>query len=377
MCLESSGPVEKGIRIKLGYLLWAALILISLLMNPAPLQAQDPQKSLSIFPILMYDTNIGWGYGVRAKCVQFLANKESFDVIAFNSTKGERWYVFTFSIPDMEIRQGQEYEFSLDIKAEFDKYLKYYYFGLGPDSSETDRSELTFEKKELQVRTGRGIRADLIIEVHYVLKNVAYLNVEEDKPFTGELREVGYKFSPFLTLLLRYDTSDSQIHPRTGHRLIVQSDIAARILGNAETRFHRLTLDFRKYSPFLSSRDILAFRVLVQKISGSRLPLYEMSSLGGGSEMSVMRGFALNRFLDKGKFLLITEYRFPVWKRLGATACVEAGSVWPSLSKIDLKKTVVDIGFGLRYYLRNFIVRFDTGISKEGIGMYFNFGHVF
>jgi len=40
-------------------------------------------------------------------------------------------------------------------------------------------------------------------------------------------------------------------------------------------------------------------------------------------------------------------------------------------------KTVVDIGFGLRYYLRNFVVRFDTGISEEGLGLYFNFGHVF
>ncbi len=346
-------------------------------MKPVPLQADSQEKSLSFFPILMYDTNIGVGLGVKAKCVQLLANKESFDVIAFNSTKGERWYVFAFSIPDVEIRQGQEYNFSFDIKAEYDKYLKYHFFGLGPGSRESDRTEFTLEKRELQLRAGRGIRPNFIIEVHYVLKSVAYLNVEGNKPFSDELRKVGDNFSPFLTLLFRYDTSDSQIHPRAGHRLIFQNDAATPILGNKKTRFHRMTLDFRKYSSLLSHKDVLAFRVLVQKITGSRIPLYEMSSLGGGSEMAVLRGFALNRFLDKGKFLLITEYRFPLWKRVGANVFLEAGSVWPSWSKIELKKTVVDIGFGLRYYLRNFVVRFDTGISEEGVGLYFNFGHVF
>jgi len=37
----------------------------------------------------------------------------------------------------------------------------------------------------------------------------------------------------------------------------------------------------------------------------------------------------------------------------------------------------VNIGWGLRYYLQNFVVRFDMGFSDEGMGIYFNFGHAF
>ncbi len=53
------------------------------------------------------------------------------------------------------------------------------------------------------------------------------------------------------------------------------------------------------------------------------------------------------------------------------------GLVWPSWSEIRLDNAVVDIGWRLRYYLQNFVVRFDMGFSNEGMGIYFNFGHVF
>jgi len=45
--------------------------------------------------------------------------------------------------------------------------------------------------------------------------------------------------------------------------------------------------------------------------------------------------------------------------------------------KDDLGQVKIDLGWGLRYYLHNFVVRFDMGFSGEGTGVYFNFGHVF
>ena len=56
---------------------------------------------------------------------------------------------------------------------------------------------------------------------------------------------------------------------------------------------------------------------------------------------------------------------------------MDAGNIWPSWTEIDLGKSVIDFGWGLRYYLRNFVVRFDMGFSDEGAEIYFNFGHVF
>ena len=358
--------------------LWLIILLgFVFLLPPILLGTEDEDKSLSVFPILMYDTDIGVGYGGKIKLVSFLAKKESFDLILFNSSKGERWLVFTFSIPDFEIRQGKKYALSFDIKAEYDKYNKYYFYGIGPSARKEDETVFTYEKKELQLTLGRGFTESFVIECSYFLKNVSYFQVEEDQVFTDVIKGVGEHFTPYLSLVFRYDTSDSQIHPRKGYRLLFQNDLAASALGNRNAEFYRFALDFRKYFLLLGERDVLAFRVLVQKIYGSNIPIYEMVILGGGSTMEIMRGYKLNRFQDKGKLLANLEYRFPIWGRLGGNLFAEAGSVWPDFSKISLNRLVFDGGWGLRYYLKDFVVRFDIGFSSEGMGIYFNFGHAF
>jgi outer membrane protein assembly factor BamA len=352
------------------------MIFMSVFSQADTRKEKEKDRSLSAFPILMYDTDIGVGYGAKAKFVDYFAGKESFDFILFNSSKGERWYVFTFSTPDIEIRQGKRYPFSLDIKAEYDKFLKYYYYGMGSASKEEEKTEFSFEKKELQFKVGRGFTPHFVAEVIYVLRSVRYYNIEEG-PFEDILQEVGDQFSPFATLLLRYDTSDSQIHPKRGCRILFQNDWAGKFLGNKDARFHRFSLDLRKFTLLFGMNDVLAFRLLIQKISGAQIPLFEMSVLGGGSEMDAMRGFKLNRFLDKGKFLFNAEYRFPLWKKLGGNVFLDAGHIWSSWKAIDLMKSVLDFGWGLRYYLHHFVVRFDMGFSDEGTGIYFNFGHIF
>ncbi len=342
-------------------------------------EEKKSKKSLSVFPILMYDTDIGVGYGGKARFVKYLSRNESFDITVFNSSKGERWYVFTFSIPDFEIRQGKSYSFSFDLRAEYDKYLNYYFYGTGPDSEKDNETEFTYEKKELQFKFGRAFTPSFVMEAHYILRNIKYFKVDKDRPFSEMLKEVGEKFSPFVSLVVRYDTSDSQIHPKKGSRLIFQNDLASSFLGNKNARFYRITFDFRKYILLLGKQDVLAFRTLVQKISGKseKIPIFEYSVLGGGSEITAMRGYSLNRFQDKGKFLVNAEYRFPLWRKLGGNVFMDGGLVWPSWSKIRPSNAVVDIGWGLRYYLQNFVVRFDMGFSNEGLGIYFNFGHVF
>lgn len=355
-----------------------ALVLIFFLV-PTVVEATSilkAEKSLSVFPILMYDTDIGVGYGAKAKFVHYFSKKESFDLTIFNSTKGERWHVFNFSIPDIEVRQGKKYALSLDIKAEYDKLLKSDFFGMGPESKKQELTNFTFEKKELQFTLGRGFNSFFVIEGSYVFRNIGYFDVKEGF-FKETLEAVGEQFSPFVSLLVRYDTSDSSIHPVRGIRFLFQSDLAKNFLGNKNASFYRFSLDLRKYTPLFGSRDVLAFRLFIQKISGSEIPLFEMSVLGGGSTQNAMRGYKMNRFQDKGKVLLNLEYRFPLWKRLGGNIFLDAGSVWSSFKQIEIQKLAADAGWGLRYYLKNFLARFDMGFSKEGVGIYFNFGHVF
>jgi outer membrane protein assembly factor BamA len=356
------------------FFLFVSLLIFMSLDN---VLAKSAEKSTSAFPILMFDSDIGIGYGAKVKCVDYLSQKESFDLILFNSTKGEQWYLFTFCIPDIEIRQGKTYPLSLDIRAEYDKILNNNFYGLGAGTEEEALTNFTFEKKELQLSIGRGFSPSFVLEASYVFRNIGYHNIAQGKPHTEWLASIGERFSPFAFILVRWDTSDSQIHPTGGFRFILQNDLAGGFLGNKNADFFRFTLDFRKYMLVFGDRDVLAFRVLVQKISGEVVPLFEMSALGGGSTQNAMRGFAMNRFQDRGKILSNLEYRFPIWKRLGGNIFFDFGTVWPSFSRIDLRKVAVDAGWGLRYYLRNFLARFDMGFSREGLGIHFNFGHVF
>ena len=366
-----------GMRIALQMFLFVMVIFLMFRCVLEASQSEGHEKSLSAFPIFMYDTDIGFGYGGKAKCVNYLGRKESFDIIVFNSTKGERWYVFTFSILDTEIRQGKKYPISFDLRAEYDRYMAYNFFGIGPDSQEDNLTTHTYTKRELLLTLGRGFSPHFIVETSYAIKSIRVSDVEEEKRFTEMLEAVGDQFSPFAALAVKYDTSDSQIHPRRGFRLIVQNDIAGRFLGNENASYHRISLDLRRYLVLLGEQDVLAARFLVQKISGEKIPHCEMPMLGGGSTMEAMRGYKMSRFRDRGKFMLNVEYRFPIWRSVGGNVFLDAGCVWPAWSEIDLTKSVFDAGWGLRYYLKDFIVRFDMGISREGMGVYFNFGHVF
>jgi outer membrane protein assembly factor BamA len=325
----------------------------------------------------MYDTDIGVGYGAKGKFVNFFRIDESFDLLLFNSTKGERTYIFLFSLPDFEIRQGTTYSSSFDFKAEYSKLLRANFYGLGPDSSEEDLTHYTDEKKELTLTFGRGFSPRFVIEALYTLKFTRYFDIEEDKSFTEILNGVGEEFSPYASVLVRYDTSDSWINPKHGMRFFLRNDFAAGFLGNSKAKYYRYTLDFRKYFLLLGQNDVLALRFMILHIVGNNIPLYEMSTLGGGSELKAMRGYRLNRFQDRGKFLVNVEYRFPLWKKLGGNAFIDWGLVWPSWDEIRLNLAAKNIGWGLRYYLQNFVVRFDMGFSQEGTGIYFNFGHIF
>ena len=362
---------------------------LGLAFGPAGLAAQEKPpaqdtipdksyKSWSPMPIVMYDTDIGFGFGGKVKFVDFLKKKESFDLIVFQAIKEkkwtENWYVFTFSIPDVEIRQGKRYGLSFDLKAEYDKYLHYSYYGLGSGSSKDAETIFAHAMKSLQVTFGMGISPQFVAEVGYALRWLEYSDVTPDRPFTPDLQRFGKQYAPYATMSARYDTSNSQIHPTRGIRVLLKDELA---MGSSDASFNRLTFDFCSYNRVFGEKDVFAWRALFQSVTGDKIPYFDYASLGGGTLMNSMRGYAINRFMDRAKFLGIAEYRFPLWWRLGGNVFIDTGTVGSSLGNLDFGKMAFDYGAGLRLYLPDFVVRVDVGFSKEGMGLYFNFGHIF
>ena len=333
---------------------------------------KERKLSISAFPVIMYDSDIGFGFGGKGVVKNQFKKNESFDLMFFGSTKGEQRYMFVFSIPDFEIRQGTVYPWALDIKIEYNKLLKSNFFGFGNNTKDND-NQFPRELSKLEITLSRALTSRFIGEIwlRYCHSSVydfdpAWQTITEKNAGAGEsdLSAVSARF--------RYDTRDSQIHPTRGVKLELQGELGFKFL-NTDWDFKKARFEFSAYRKLYSQNHIFAFRLWLQHIHGEA-PYYELSKIGDGW---TARGYKAERFLDNAMALTSVEYRFPIFKKLGGVLFVDAGRVWPEICKFNLKDWHSNVGWGLRYYLANFVVRFDMGISKEGTRIFFNFGHVF
>ena len=139
-----------------------------------------------ILPILSYDTDTGFGYGAKAFFYNKLSIKESFDLILFNSTKGEQWYKVVFSVPDFETRQGTEFPFAVDFIFEYDKWKSYnlYYYGKNSfeqsDRQDNYSDKCVYELIDARVLFNLALRKDITGWLGIKFNSIASYNYQRD-----------------------------------------------------------------------------------------------------------------------------------------------------------------------------------------------------
>jgi outer membrane protein assembly factor BamA len=299
--------------------------------------------------------------------------RESFDVILFNSTKGERWYRFVVSIPDFELRQGTDYSLAVDLILDYDKYLKNGFFGVGPDSRFDDREEYTREPFEATVVFSRGVARQTVLQAGARYRWIRNSNVTDSStiPTSGSSLSSGIATAFSVTASARYDTRDSYINPSRGTVIRGEAELAPSV-GSAS--FFRAGGTMQWYTPDVYPKTVFAFRLSGQMIDGPGLPIQFMLPLGGNQ---TLRGFPQDRFLGRVSLVGNVEFRFPLLWRFGAVAGLDAGKVWMNLSAIDLTGWRANTLFGIRFHMDTFIVRADLGLGPETTGFYLNFGQLF
>jgi outer membrane protein assembly factor BamA len=340
--------------------------------------ARDSSLSESTFeglPILMYNTDVGFGFGAKAFFLNCLGRNESFDLTLFQSTKGERWYRFVFSLPDFERRQGTLYPLALDLVVDYDKYIKDNFFGVGNMSSFSDREYYTREPLDISVTLSRGFTSSLVAQVGCRYKTVRNYNFSEEShlrslPPALNASRVSYA-SVFLNL--RYDTRDSYIDPSQGTVLEGEAEVVPHS-GLENVTFTRLSVWAQHYTELFIPKTVLAVRLGMQGLMGSNLPVQVFLPIGGGS---TLRGSPQDRYLDKVSAVANAELRFPIFWRFGGVAGFDFGKIWGELKEFDLHRWAVNPVAGLRFYMNTFVVRCDVGFGKETTGLYFNFGQMF
>ena len=326
-------------------------------------------------PILSYDTDVGLGYGAKGFFLNYLGGKESFDALAFNSTKGERWYRLVFSMPDFELRQGKVYPISFDLTIDYDKYLKNNFFGVGSGSRVQDLEKYTKEPLQISGIVSRGFNRETVGQLGLKYQTVRNFNYEPESLFATALPDINHGTSSALTVFasIRYDSRESYINASRGQVAEIEFESGGSwLLGNYSVT--RTTLALQTYHVLFYPKTVFAARLWGQMVGGTDLPVNALASVGG---TGTLRGYPQDRYLDRVAGVLNAEIRFPLSWRIGGIIGLDAGKVAGSMTQFTLGKWAVNPVAGLRFYMDTFVIRADLGFGRETTGFYLNFGQLF
>ncbi|MCB2204930.1 BamA/TamA family outer membrane protein [bacterium] len=349
--------------------MYARILLILLL--PAALFAQEHESAFNHLPILMYDTDTGFGAGYKGVLRNALGNEESFDVTLFMSTKGERWVRLGYSSFDAELRQGIAYPFALDVVADYDKMIHSSFFGVGADARFEDREFYTLEPFELTAAVSRGFTPEIVGQAMLRFKRTWSYGWESSSRLQGLESNSSSVDLTSLTLQLRHDTRNSTLNPSQGTVLSAEMEQAVALtpLGKDWTR---LGVWGQYYTSWRSV--IAAMRVGMQSMLGGDIPVQHMLPIGGNA---TVRGIPRDRFLDRNSIVVNGELRFPIYRSLAGIVGVDAGSVAHSFQDLTGNRWMLTPVAGLRLILDTFVTRADIGYSADAMGFYLNFGQLF
>jgi outer membrane protein assembly factor BamA len=353
-------------------------ILIAILLSLAAqdMSAREPDSSdviIEPFPILAYDTDIGFGYGIKVVFRNQLGMRESFDVTAFNSTKGERWYRLAASFPDGELRHGTTFPFSLDLVVDYDKWISNSFYGIGIGSRFGDRESYTKEPFEASLTVGRGFSSVLVGQLGVRFRAIRNSGFDPSGRMQYLPDADGRASYMSVFGVLRYDSRNNTVHPSTG--IVLQADYEfAPDVTPGDASLSRSGATAQGYIPVFTDDLILAGRVAMAGVDGGHIPQHFLLSVGGNG---TLRGSTQDRYLDRVVGVVNGELRFPIYRRFAGVAGFDLGSVWPSLKMMRLAGWSMNPTAGLRFIMETFVVRLDVGFGKETTGVYFNFGQLF
>jgi hypothetical protein len=363
-----------------------------------------------VSPTFFFREDVGLGGGIAITDIDFREQRRREFLGAFltYTTEGQQRYrlVWRRWLHHREIAGGgvavEERSF-VGASGGYQRTLTRRFFGLGPDTEESDESSFTDEVSDA------GLRADLALpgaggdwiatvgfrgEHHNLARGHVSGVPSTDDAFPAQFEDADGRSALYVTAGIRYDTRDSQHQPYGGWRVGLVAESAPwqsdGSLGAVLTAYGSVV--FRVPPLFHSGgdpdeenppTDTIAFGFQVDETVGD-LPFYDLPSLGGAN---TLRGYIANRFTDEAAWHAVAEYRFWVIprgfritrtiriERVGLAVFGELGTVAPSLGDLPSARVHASYGVGLRISLeRVAMFRTDLGFSDEGTNLTVSFG---
>ena len=257
------------------------------------------------------------------------------------------------------------------------------FFGLGPDSAESARSNYALVTTHGAVTGGwtrRNFKAGVTAAYHDPdigpgtdtrMPSSDEVFSPEDVPGLAGAPEF-FVLGPFL----EWQTRDRSENDASGGEYRASWN-RYRDQTASQFSFQRWDVDLRQYISFTKRTHTLALRAWAASATeedGNEVPFYLMPTLGGGQ---MLRGYRIFRYRDRSLLLLQGEFRWRVNEFVTGALFYDTGAVAPELG--DLGRLERDYGFGLRMGGRmGSAVRIDVAFGgREGTRLVFRFDDAF
>jgi outer membrane protein assembly factor BamA len=264
-------------------------------------------------------------------------------------------------------------------------YGRIAYYGPGPDSEKTGRSNYRLENTSTEL-TG-ALRPYRHIKVG---ATVGYLWVNVGPGADSRFISADKQYSPLQSpgidhqtnfqrngVFIQHDTRDNPFGPKMGGNYLFQYTwFDDRKLN--QFNFRRMDAEIQQFIPFFNRTRVFGFRAKTVLTEGDReqsTPFYFMPTVGGSDDL---RGYRPFRFSDRNSLVLNGEYRWQVFDGLDAAVFVDAGKVFHRRGQLNFSNLESSVGFGLRFNVRNStFLRTDVGFSHEGFQVWIKFSDIF
>lgn len=254
------------------------------------------------------------------------------------------------------------------------------YYGPGPDSEKTGRSNYRLEETNVEFRPGirvyKGLSAGLI---------GSYLAVNTGPGHASKFISAEDQFTPADAPgidrqanfwrgggFVQYDWRDRSLYPSRGGKYSAQY---VRYLDKTYSAysFLRLDLDAAQYIPLFNRTRVIGLHAsssLTTAGNGQAVPFYLQPTLGGAN---TLRGYRFNRFYGDNSIMVNGEYRWFCSPTLDMTVFADAGKVFQRWEQWNFHNLESNVGFGLRFKGRagTPALSLDTAFSHEGFQIWF------
>ncbi len=273
----------------------------------------------------------------------------------------------------------------IDLYGAYHNYPSINYYGPGPDSVKTGRTDYRLEDTSANVTVGvmpfRHLRIGAT--AGYLRVNVGPGTADEyastDSTYTEAQTPGVHVQSDFLRAgpFIQYDYRDRPADPHRGGNYVA-SYIYYDDIGLGTGSHGKLYGEGQQYIPFFNEKRVIALRAkteLSYRGGGQVVPFYLQPVLGGSEDL---RGFRPFRFYDNNLLVMTAEYRWEIMTGFDMAVFGDAGKVFHRHADLDFTDLETSAGFGLRFKTRDAVfMRWDVGFSHEGFQVWIKFNNVF